>query len=118
MIAMSLSVYHQGMLTHFAHVLMDDMGWHWLVERTDTGVHMEILNHDGSQFGKIVDTWADVNVDFGTVKEFVEKEQQLEYSSVQKNCKHFCYDFRRELLNKDETFHDYCQYMENNYEHH
>ena len=29
----NFDTYHQRMFTHFAHVLMDDMGWHWLVKK-------------------------------------------------------------------------------------
>jgi hypothetical protein len=108
--------HHQKMFTHFAHVLVDNMDCNWLVERNDHCVVMERIGGDGSEFGKIVDIWTNINIDFEEVRKFVENQRHLPYSFFDKNCKHFCYDFRRNLLGVDEEFGDYCQFIETKFQ--
>ncbi len=100
------------MFTHFGHVLVDDKDEYWLVERTEQGVVMEKIDHDGSDLGQVVDKWMYIHIDMASLDAYLERQHNLQYDVVGKNCKHFCYDFRRELLGAEESFHDYCQYIE------
>ena len=108
----AFSEHHQKMFTHFAHVLVDDQDKHWLVERNTHGVEMIQIDHDGSEMGQIVDCWTGIVIDNAQLVEFLYREQGLSYSIVTKNCKHFCYDFRRSLLHVEEDFFAYCQFIE------
>jgi hypothetical protein len=61
---------------------------------------------------QVVDEWTGLDIPFTKVIEFSRKESSMQYNFICKNCKHYCYDFRRDVLGQKEDFGAYCQFIE------
>ncbi|OAJ42898.1 hypothetical protein BDEG_26290 [Batrachochytrium dendrobatidis JEL423] len=100
------------MFTHFSHVLMADDTTRWLSERSTNGVVLGKMDGWIESHEQEVDHWDGLEISFSKILEFTRNESSMDYNFVGKNCKHFCYDFRRNVLGKVEDFGTYCQFIE------
>ena len=104
--------HHQKMFTHFSHVLMADDDTHWLSERSTNGVVLGKMDGWIESHEQEVDRWDGLEIPFSKILEFTRNESSMDYNFIGKNCKHFCYDFRRNVLGHVEDFGTYCQFIE------
>jgi hypothetical protein len=104
--------HHQKMFTHFSHVLMADDDTHWLSERSTNGVVLGKMDGWIESHEQEVDRWDGLEIPFSKILEFTRNESSMDYNFIGKNCKHFCYDFRRNVLGHIEDFGTYCQFIE------
>ena len=100
------------MFTHFSHVLMADDDTHWLSERSTNGVVLGKMDGWIESHEQEVDRWDGLEIPFSKILEFTRNESSMDYNFIGKNCKHFCYDFRRNVLGHVEDFGTYCQFIE------
>ncbi|EGF80510.1 hypothetical protein BATDEDRAFT_25149 [Batrachochytrium dendrobatidis JAM81] len=82
------------------------------VERSTNGVVLGKMDGWIESHEQEVDHWDGLEISFSKILEFTRYESSMDYNFVGKNCKHFCYDFRRNVLGKVEDFGTYCQFIE------
>ena len=104
--------HHQKMFTHFGLLLIATDGTQWVTERSDVCVVLGELDGKIEPPEQDVEIWDHLDIQFQDVFSFAREQSKLEYSCVTKNCKHFGYDFRRNVIKHMEHFGDYCQNIE------
>lgn len=101
------------MWTHFAVALELENGEVFVVERTDSGVHLHPRSRDHSErlvwAGKLL-PW----VKLQCIIKFCEEEGRTPYSFTGKNCKHLAYDFFQKF-ERDEPLGDFGCWFEDQY---